>query len=127
MAVVVALSMAGAAVGEEEHHLGAAAAAEPDAVAVHERPLGYLLAVDVGAVARALVADEKLVVLGVDLGMVARDLAAGQAEIVGFAPSDLEVALRDRHDTAAQGVGYFKAGIGHGILEIMALFRVLAT
>ena len=126
IAVVVALSMAGSTVGEEEHHLGAAAAAEPDAVAVHERALGYLLAVDVGAVPRALVADQELVVLGVDLGVVARDFAAGQAEIVGFAPPDLEVALRDRHDTAAQRVGYFKAGIGHGIRNY-GTFQGLAT
>ena len=63
IAVVVALLDGGRAVGEQEHHLGAAAAAEPDAVAVHERPLGDLLAVDVGAVARALVAEEELVVL----------------------------------------------------------------
>jgi hypothetical protein len=43
--------------------------------------------------------------------MIAGNLAAGQPEVVGFAPPDLEVALRDRHDTAAQSVGYFKAGI----------------
>ena len=115
IAVVVAFSIGRGTVGEEEHHLGAAAAAEADAIAVHQRPLGDLLAVDVGAVARALVADEELVVLGDDLGVVARDLAAGQPEIVGLAAADLEVPLRDRDDPAAQRVGDFQAGIGHGI------------
>ncbi len=39
------------AVGQQEHHLGAAGASEADAVAVDERALGHLLAVHVGAVA----------------------------------------------------------------------------
>ena len=56
IAVVVGdLSDVRLGVGEQEHHLGAAAAAEPDAVAVDERLLGDLLAVDVGAVARVAI------------------------------------------------------------------------
>ena len=42
----------------QEDHLGAAAAAEPDAIAVDERAFGHLLAVDVGAVPRRLVAQD---------------------------------------------------------------------
>ena len=103
----------GRVVGEQEHHLGAAAASEPDPIAVHERLLGDLLTVDVGAVARVLVADEERVVLGIDLGVIARDLAAGKSEVVGLAPPDLEVSFRDRNDAAAERVGHFKAGIGH--------------
>jgi hypothetical protein len=79
------LVLRGRAVGQEEHHLGAATPAEPDAITVDKRPLGDLFAVDVGAISRALVANEELVVLGVDLGVVAGDFAAGQSQVVGFA------------------------------------------
>ena len=47
-------------IGGQEDHLRAAAAAEPDAVAVHQRALGDLLAVDVGAVARRPVAQDEV-------------------------------------------------------------------
>ena len=103
----------GRVVSEQEHHLGAAAASEPDPIAMDERLLGDLLTVDVGSVTRVLVADEERVVLGIDLGVIARDLAAGKSEVVGFAPPDFEVSFRDRNDAAAQRVGHFKAGIGH--------------
>ena len=56
-------STGGGDVGEQEDHLGAAGAAEPDAVAVRQRALGDLLAVDVGAVAGVAVAEDELVVL----------------------------------------------------------------
>ena len=67
-----------------------------------QRALGDLLAVDVGAVARLLVAEHELVVLRVDLGVIAGHLAAGQAQVVGLAPADLELPLGDRHDPPAQ-------------------------
>ena len=99
--------------GDEKDHLGAAAASETDAVAVHERALGDLLAVDVGAVPRAAVPDHESAVRVDDFGVVARHLAPGQAQIVGFAAADLERRLGDRDDAAAQGVGDFQAGLGH--------------
>ena len=65
------LVLCGGAVGEQEDHLGAAAAAETDAVAVDEWTLADLLAIDVGAVTGVLVANQELVVLRVDFGVVA--------------------------------------------------------
>jgi hypothetical protein len=113
MAVVVALSWAGAGVGEQEDQLGAARPSEPDAVAVDQRALGDWLVVDVGAVARLLVANDEAAVVGHDLGVVARDLAAGQAQIVGLAPADAERVLADRHDAPAERVGDLQACVWH--------------
>ena len=101
-------------IGQQEDHLRAAGAAQADAVAVHERPLGDLLAVDVGAVAGIAVAQHEMVVLQRDFGVVARDFAAGQPEVVGLAPADLELPLGDGDDAPPEGVGHFQSGVGHG-------------
>ena len=80
-----------------------------------EGPLGDLLAVDVGAVARLRSRSDEVAVLDRDdLGVIARHLAAGQAQVVGLAPADLERRLGDRHDAPAERVGDFEAGVGHG-------------
>ena len=114
MAVVVARSTGGGESASEEDHLGPAAPAEPNPVAVGERPLGDLLAVDVGPVAGVTVAEHEMVVLRARFGVIARHFAAGQAEVVGLAPADFELPLRDRYDPPPEGVGHFEAGIGHG-------------
>ena len=98
---------------DHEDHLGAAGATEPDPVAVRQRLLGDLLAVDVGAVARILVADEELVVFGDDVGVVARHLAAGQPQIVGLAAADPKQRLADLDDAAAECIGDFQASSSH--------------
>ena len=85
-----ALSCAGAAVGEQEHELGAAGAAQADAVAVRERALGDLLVVDVGAVAGLRSRISEPAAVERDFGVVARHFAAGQAKIVRFAAADAE-------------------------------------
>ena len=60
------------AVGEEKHDLGAAAAAEPDAIAVRQRLLGNLVAVDVGPVPGGpILQDETAVRTGRDLRVIA--------------------------------------------------------
>ena len=72
----------------EKHEIGAAAAAEADAVARPQLAFGDRLAVDERAVARLLVAQDEAAVFRVDLGVLARHLAAAEAEVVGFAPAD---------------------------------------
>jgi hypothetical protein len=59
------------AVAGQEHHVRAAGAAELDAIAVRQLVLGNRLAVDVGAVARALVAQDPVAVLLDALGVFA--------------------------------------------------------
>ena len=78
-------------------------------------PLGDLLAVDVGAVARVPVAQPETAALDGDLGVVARHFAAGQPQIVGLAAADFERRFRDRDDAPAERVGHFQAGVGHGV------------
>ena len=112
--MVVARSTGGWRVGEQEHHLGAAGAAEPDLVAVRQHAFGHLLAVDVGAVARVAVVQREAVAVDGDFGVIARDFAAGQPQIVGLAAADLERALGDRDDAPSERVGDFEAGISHG-------------
>ena len=99
---------------EQEHHLGAAAAAEADEVAVHERLLGDLLAVDERAVAGAPIAQDVMLVFASDVGVIARDVAADQLQIVAAAPADGKRRLLERHDTPPEGVGHFEAPKWHG-------------
>ena len=79
-------------VGREKQQVGAAAAAEPDAVAGPQLALGDGLAVDERAVARLAVAQDEPAVLRDDLGVLARHLAAAEPQVVGLAPAD-----RERH------------------------------
>jgi hypothetical protein len=94
-----------------EDHLRAAGPSQANAIAVRERALGDLVAVDVGPIARISIAQQEAVVLDEDFGVIARDFAAGQPEVVGLAAANLEVTLGNRHDPPTHGVGYFESGI----------------
>ncbi len=59
------------AISGQEHHVGAAGPSELDFVAVRQLVLGNRFAVDVGAIARTLVAQDPVAVLIDDLGMLA--------------------------------------------------------
>ena len=98
-------------VAGQEHHVGAAGAAELDAIAVRQLVLGDRLAVDVGAVARALVAQDPVAVLLDDLGVLARHVAADQTEIALRAAADAEQLLVDRDDALTEAVVYFQPGV----------------
>ena len=98
-------------VAGQEHHVGAAGATELDAIAVRQLVLGDRLAVDVGAVARALVAQDPVAVLLDDLGVLARHVAADQAEIALRAAADAEQLLVDRDDALAEAVVDFQPGV----------------
>src|SRR6185295_17513762 len=72
----------------------------------------HLDAVDVGAEARLLVADDAGAVLDRDLGVDARDVGARQAQ-VGLAPAaDGEQRLVDVDDPPAERVGHHETGRG---------------
>ena len=126
IAVVVARSTGGGESARRKTISAPPRAAETDAIAVREGPLGDLLAVDVGAVARVAVAEHEMVVLERDLGVVARHLAAGQPQIVGLAAADLELRLGDRDDAPSERVGHFEAGVGHGE-SLMEDLRIAKT
>ena len=100
-------------VAGQEHHVGATGAAKLHLVAVRELVLGDGLAVDVGAVARLLVAQEPLAVDFHDLGMLTRDVTAHQAHIALGAPADHRLSLGDRDDSLAEAVVYFETRICH--------------
>ena len=104
----------GALILDQEDDVGARGAAELDAIAVLERALRDLLAVDEGAVARAAVAEHVGAVGLGDLRVIARDVAAGQADVVLAAPTDGNQRLVERDDTAAQPVVDFEACSWHG-------------
>ena len=114
IAVVVALSCAGAVSASRK--TSSAPPVRPSRMRspCDERPLGDRLVVDVRAVARLLVADQEYAVGREDLGVIARDFAAGQPQIVGLPAADAEGVLLDRHDAAAQSVGDLEAGVRHG-------------
>ena len=101
------------ALAGQEHDVGAAGAAELDAVAVGQLVLGDRLAVDVGAVARALVAQHPLAVDLDDLGVLARDVAADQAQVALGAAADAQLRLGDRDDPLAKAVVYFEPRVCH--------------
>ena len=71
-----------------------------------------LLAVDEGAEARLLVADDAAAVLDADLRVDARDVGARQAQIGFAAASDREQRLVDGDDPAPERVGDDEAGSG---------------
>ena len=98
-------------VAGQEHDVGAAGAAELDAIAVRQLVLGDRLAVDEGAVARALVAQDPVAVLLDDLGVLARHVAADQAEVALGAAADAQQRLVDRDDALAEAVVYFEPGV----------------
>ena len=98
---------------EQEHQLRAAAAAEAHEIAVLQRMLGDGLAIDVGAVTGAAVAQDVLAAVERDLGMVARDVAAHQLQVVAAAPADREHRLVDLDDPPTESVGDFEATVWH--------------
>ena len=100
---------------DEEDDLGVAGLAEADLIAVRQHPLAVLLAVDEGAEARLLVADDAGAVLDADLGVDARDVGARQAQVGFAAPSDREQRLVDVDDPPAERVGDDEAGVGSDV------------
>ena len=97
----------------EEDVLGAAASAQADLIAVAELLLGDLRIVDERHVPRLEILNVEGFVLAQDEGVIARHLGPLQPEIIGLAPSKRELGLVDRHDSAAQPVGYFESRVGH--------------
>src|SRR5207244_2051695 len=82
--------------------------------AVGQRAIaGDRLVVDVGAVARLLVAYEEAAPFDQDFGVVARHLAAGEPQIVGFAAADPEAVFADRNDAPAEGVRHLQTCVWH--------------
>ena len=77
-------------IGQQEHELGAAAAADADGVAGFEHAFGDGLAVDVGAEARAAIAEHEAAALLDDLGVIARHFAAAETQIVGLPAANRE-------------------------------------
>ena len=112
--VVDRLERLRSSLGRQKDEIGAAAAAEPDAVARAQLALGDRLAVDERAVARLAVAQEVAAVVGHDLGVLARDLAAAEPQVVRLAPADRERQPVDGDDPLAEHVADFEAGIRHG-------------
>ena len=106
-------SVCGGAVAGQEHHVGAAGAAELHPIAVRQLVLGDRLAVDVGAVARALVAQDPVAVLLDDLGVLARHVAADQPQIALGAAADAEQRLCRWGRCAAEAVVDFQPGVSH--------------
>src|SRR5687768_15671106 len=98
----------------EEHHVRPAGASELDAIAMRQLVLGDRLAVDVGAIARSLVAQDPVAVGLDDLGMLARHVAAHQAEIALRPPADAQQGLVDGDDALAESVVDFEARVSHG-------------
>ena len=98
---------------EQEHQLGAAAAAQAHQVAVLQRVLGDGLAVDERAVPRAAVPEDVLAAIQGDFRMVARDVAAHELQIVAAAPADGEHRLVDVDDPPTESVGDLEATVWH--------------
>ncbi len=97
-------SRIGRVVGEEDQ-LGAAAPAQPDLVAVPQRPLGHLLVVDERAAARpSILQDEAAIVLPDDLGVLARNVDADRAQIALAPAADAEDRLVDDDDPRTERV-----------------------
>ena len=93
--------------------VGAAAPAEPDAIARAQLALGDRLAVDEGAVPGLAVANLVLARIGGDLGVLARDLAAAEPQVVGLSSPDGKRDVIDGDEALAEHVAYFQPGIGH--------------
>ena len=94
----------------EEHELGAAASAEPDLVAMPQRPLGDLLVVDERAAARPAILQHEPAVFELnDLGVLARHVGADRAQIALALAADAEDRLVDDDDTAAERIVDLKA------------------
>jgi hypothetical protein len=98
---------------EQEHELRAAAPAQAHEVAVFQGMLGDGLAVHVGAVPGAAVAQDVLAAVERDLGVVARDVAADQLQVVAAAPAHREHRLVDLDDPPTESVGDFEATVWH--------------
>ncbi len=98
---------------EQEHHLGAAAAAESHEIAVLQRVFGDAFAVDVGAVAAAAIAKDEGAALGGDFGVVARYIAAHQLQVVAAAAADRKHRLVDVDHTATQSVSDLETTVCH--------------
>jgi hypothetical protein len=81
-----------------EDHLGAAAPAELQTVAVRELSLLDLVAIDKRPVAGPTVTQGIPLTNRDDLGVVTRDLSARQVEIARDPPPDLKRVLRDLND-----------------------------
>ena len=88
-------------------------AAETNAVAVLQRPLGDLLAVDERAIARAAIAQREAAVLLNNLGMFARDVGADDLQIGGRAPADQKQRAIEHDDASSLRVADVEAGFGH--------------
>src|SRR5262245_25149163 len=102
------------AVADEEHHLGPAASPEANPVAVRQRPFRHLIAVNIGSVTgRAILENESAVGIDDDFGMIPRDFAAGEAQVVGLAPTDFKRSFRQGYHAPAERVGDFEAGLRH--------------
>ena len=98
---------------EQEHHLSTAAAAKPHQIAVRQRFLGDLLAVDERAIPRATVAEHVLFVVACDVGVVARHVAAHELQIIAAATADGKRGLLERHNAPPEGVSDFEAPKRH--------------
>ncbi len=102
------------ALAGEEHHVGAAGAAELHPVAVRQLMLGDRLAVDVSAIAGSLVLQDPVAILLDDLGMLARHVAADQPQVALGAAADAQQLLVDGDDALAEAVVYFEARVRRG-------------
>ncbi len=94
---------------DQKHDVGAGGASELNPIAMLERALGDLLAVDERAIARSAIFEHVGAVALGDFGVVARDVAASQAQVVLIAAADRNGWLVDRHDAAAESVVDFEA------------------
>ena len=100
-------------IGQQEHQFGAAAAADADGVAGFEHAFGDGLAVDVGAEARAAIAEHEAAAVLDDLGVIARHFAAAETQIVGLPAANRERQLFDGDDPVAERVADFEAWFRH--------------
>jgi hypothetical protein len=81
---------------DEENQIGTAAAAQPDSVAMPQRPFGDLLVVDERAASRSSIPQhEPPVVLSHDLGMLSRHIGAGRPQMAIALAADAEHRLVD--------------------------------
>jgi len=98
---------------EDEFHRFSSA--QPDPVAVGQRALGHLLAVDERAVTGAAVAQQEDLALFRDFGVFARDVGTCQLQIGRRPPADREDRLAERNDAAALRIGDLKTRVAHGV------------